>query len=209
MNENRRNPDDPDSDDPTPGGPVELTGELVAFLDGELGAEENEAIEARISLDARVRAEADALKKTWDLLDYLPRPEPSPHFTERTISRIDLPKFSPVKTKGAPTPAESDSANGSRFASASSKMVPLVPRSRRKGLFLSALWIVAVLLAGFGGYFGRAQIAGRMNGLEEREKKAEMTADKPLLLNLPKYRYVEKKENLESLDDPELFGDEP
>ena len=30
-----------------------------------------------------------------------------------------------------------------------------------------------------------------------------------LLLNLPKYRYVENKENLLTLDDPELFGDEP
>ena len=209
MNENRRNPDDPDADVPTQGGPVDVAGELVAFLDGELGAEENEAIEAKISLDAGVRAEADALKKTWDLLDYLPRPEPSPHFTERTISRIDLPKSSPVKTKDGPTPAKSDSANGPRFAATSSKMVPLVPRSGGKGLFLSVLWIVAVVLAGLGGYFGRAQIAGKKNGLEEREKKARMTADEPLLLNLPKYRYVEKKENLESLDDAELFGDDP
>ena len=49
--------------------------DLVAWLDGEL---EGEA----------ARAEADALRKTWELLDYLPRPEPSASFTHRTLSRL-------------------------------------------------------------------------------------------------------------------------
>ena len=55
--------------------------ELVAYLDGELNEEAARQVEERISLDPKARAEADALKKAWDLLDYLPKPEPSPSRT--------------------------------------------------------------------------------------------------------------------------------
>src|SRR5262249_41070651 len=58
---------------------------LVAYLDGELDAEAAQALEAKLSVDPTARAEADALKRTWELLDYLPRPEPSPSFTHRTL----------------------------------------------------------------------------------------------------------------------------
>jgi anti-sigma factor RsiW len=62
--------------------------DLVAYLDGELKGEAVRSLEARISRDPLVREEADSLKRAWDLLDYLPRPEPSPNFTHRTVSRI-------------------------------------------------------------------------------------------------------------------------
>ena len=62
--------------------------ELVAFLDGELTDDDAHKVEAKMNLDGRTRAEADALRKTWDLLDYLPTPEPSPNFTNRTLSRL-------------------------------------------------------------------------------------------------------------------------
>ncbi|HXG10610.1 MAG TPA: hypothetical protein VNK04_12685 [Gemmataceae bacterium] len=62
--------------------------ELVAYLDGELDEEAARAVAARINVDPRVRAEAEALRGTWDLLDYLPRPEPSPSFTHRTLQRV-------------------------------------------------------------------------------------------------------------------------
>src|SRR5262245_61836252 len=61
---------------------------LVAFLDGELDEESARQVEAKLSLDPTARAPADALRRTWDLLDYLPRPEPSPQFTNRTIDRV-------------------------------------------------------------------------------------------------------------------------
>src|SRR5437867_3498127 len=61
---------------------------LVAYLDGELPDEEARAIEAKLSLEPEARAEAELLRRTWDLLDYLPKPEPSPTFTSRTISRL-------------------------------------------------------------------------------------------------------------------------
>ena len=37
--------------------------------------------------------EVDALKKTWDLLDFLPQKEPSRHFTERTLIVKSLKAF--------------------------------------------------------------------------------------------------------------------
>ena len=61
---------------------------LVAYLDGELDDEAARQVEARISTDPAVRAEIESLERTWDLLDYLPKAEPSPNFTHRTVSRI-------------------------------------------------------------------------------------------------------------------------
>lgn len=62
--------------------------DLVAFLDGELRGEVARKIEQRIIADPRVRAEAEVLKQTWDLLDFLPQPEPSTHFTQQTLERL-------------------------------------------------------------------------------------------------------------------------
>jgi anti-sigma factor RsiW len=70
--------------------------DLVAYLDGELHGEAARALEARLQLNPAARAEAEALKRTWALLDYLPRGQPSPSFTERTLSRLQ-----PVARKGA------------------------------------------------------------------------------------------------------------
>jgi anti-sigma factor RsiW len=62
--------------------------DLVAYLDGELDGDAARALEARLSKDGAVRTEADLLKQTYDLLDLLPRPEPSPTFTTRTLERL-------------------------------------------------------------------------------------------------------------------------
>jgi anti-sigma factor RsiW len=62
--------------------------ELVAFLDGEVNEQTARSLEARINRDPAARAEAEALRRTWEMLDYLPRPEPSPSFTHRTVERI-------------------------------------------------------------------------------------------------------------------------
>src|SRR5579884_2574830 len=77
--------------------------ELVAYLDGELSGERARAVETRLSLDPAARAEADALKRTWDLLDFLPRPEPSASFTQKTLSRAALkpPPEKAAATAGA------------------------------------------------------------------------------------------------------------
>ena len=77
--------------------------DLIAFLDGELGGAAARRVEARLSLDPHARAEASALKQTWDLLDHLPRAEPSPAFTQHTLERLTLPDAaaaSPVGQRG-------------------------------------------------------------------------------------------------------------
>ena len=51
--------------------------DLIAYLDGELQGAAQRRVENRLVTDPTVRAEADSLKRAWDLLDYLPRPEPS------------------------------------------------------------------------------------------------------------------------------------
>jgi anti-sigma factor RsiW len=61
---------------------------LVAYLDGELDRSASSALEAKLSLSAQGRSEAEALRRTWSLLDYLPRPELSPRFTHDTLERL-------------------------------------------------------------------------------------------------------------------------
>ncbi len=74
--------------------------DLVAYLDGELEGEAARALEAKLSLSPEARAEAESLKRAWEMLDYLPRAEPSPHFTERTLSRLaPVPSGSPVRSR--------------------------------------------------------------------------------------------------------------
>src|SRR5438093_12897658 len=79
--------------------------ELVAYLDDEMAGEAKRAIEARLSRDPVWRAEAESLKRTWDLLDYLPKPEPKADFTQRTMSRIGPVRKPEGGTKtGGPRP---------------------------------------------------------------------------------------------------------
>src|SRR5438445_9655383 len=73
---------------------------LVAYLDGELSSKAARALEARLNLDAEARAEAEALRRTWEILDYLPRPEPTATFSSRTLERISVPQMVATKTNG-------------------------------------------------------------------------------------------------------------
>jgi anti-sigma factor RsiW len=104
---------------------------LIAYLDGELHGEAARAIEAKISRDPAIRKEAESLKRTWAMLDFLPRPAPSPSFTEQTLSRI-----SPVQT---------------------GRMPALWPRWRWWLLGLG--WAASLLLAGWAGYAGYSRLA--------------------------------------------------
>jgi anti-sigma factor RsiW len=108
---------------------VPLTNEdratLVAYLDGELDEEAARQVEARISQDPTVRAEVESMRRTWDLLDYLPRTEASPTFTHRTVGLVTAERLASLKSRG-----------------------------RRRRWLLGAGWAAAVLvaaLAGFGG----------------------------------------------------------
>lgn len=99
--------------------------DLIAYLDGELNEAKTREMEAKLSLDPRVRAEADALRQAWEMLEYLPRSEPSPTFTNRTLERV------------------TQSAAAVRM-----------PSSRWRPLVVAAGWAAAVLVAGLVGFAG-------------------------------------------------------
>ena len=59
---------------------------LVAYLDGELGELDSRAIKTKLSHSPTARREVEALEKTWELLEYLPRPQVSDDFAARTLT---------------------------------------------------------------------------------------------------------------------------
>jgi hypothetical protein len=170
---------------------------LVAYLDGELDPASARALEARLNLDPQARAEAVALRKTWELLDYLPRREPSASFTHRTLERVSAQV---IKTGAA--------------------------RRRRWRWAAVAGWAAAVLLAATTGYLGvrallptREAPPGKTAGDGDRpaDPLAEMPADQVeyhlvhnlrLLENKRLYDNVDDLEFLRALDDPDLFGED-
>ncbi len=58
---------------------------LVAYLDGELNDAEARGIATKLTQSMTARREVELLRKTWDMLDLLPRPRASEDFTARTL----------------------------------------------------------------------------------------------------------------------------
>lgn len=65
---------------------------LVPYLDGELDESSTQALDAKLARSPEARQEADALKRTWELLDFLPKPHASESFTNRTLDRLETRK---------------------------------------------------------------------------------------------------------------------
>src|SRR5436305_14799746 len=63
---------------------------LVAYLDGELNDAQARAMTTKLTQSVTARREAEALRKTWELLDLLPRPKASEEFTARTLTVATL-----------------------------------------------------------------------------------------------------------------------
>ncbi len=162
--------DDPESDDP----------ELIAYLDGELGADDSRTVESKIGVDPAMRVKAEEYKKTYDLLDYLPKPEPSPTFTTRTLTRLH-----PVN--------------------ASSTVVPNVPALTRNVWPELLLWALALVAVGTAGYFGHSLARSYWNPVPEAEKFDQ--ADLPLIHDLPYYLGVDDLDFLKLLRKAEVFDD--
>lgn len=66
---------------------------LTAYLDGELNEAEAHALATKLTQSVSARREKDALERTWELLEHLPRPKAPEDFTARTVSQ--------ASTKGA------------------------------------------------------------------------------------------------------------
>jgi anti-sigma-K factor RskA len=162
-------PDDPDPDD-----------DLIAYLDGELDDDAAEAVESQLANDPAARARADEHKKAFDLLDYLPKSEPSPTFTNRTITRL------------MPTAAVSGS-----------QPTPTVPPFRRKVgpevLAWAVLAVLAVSVAFVGSQVWRHAVppTGEL-----------LLSDLPVIESLPLYAGVDDLAFLRELDKFDPFGSE-
>jgi len=100
---------------------------LVAYLDGELNDAEARAIATKLTQSMTARREVDALRKTWEMLDLLPRPKAPEDFTARTL-----------------TIAEQRAGRGDRVASAASDV------ARKAGIVLAgALLSIVLLVVGY------------------------------------------------------------
>ncbi len=62
--------------------------DLVAYLDGELAEERLQTLGTKLIHSVTGRREVEALQKTWELLDFLPRPTPSEDFASRTMTEV-------------------------------------------------------------------------------------------------------------------------
>jgi anti-sigma factor RsiW len=154
--------------------------ELVAYLDGELDGKRAREVEARISLDPAVRAEAEALRQAWDLLEYLPRAEPSTGFTHRTLERLAVTRRATV---AAP---------------------------RRPSWLRGLAWAAAILLAAGLGYVVVSRLGpSGVQSQEGADVEEQMAQHLHVIQNQHLYELVDDLEILQALDDPNLFGDDP
>lgn len=163
-------PDPPDDD-------LVSDEDLVAYLDGELPPDDERTVEAHLAADADARARADELKRTYDLLDYLPRPAPSESFTTRTITAV--------------MPLVPGAASGSQF-------VPARPRRRWPEV---AVWAaVAVAAVALGGFAHRLVVPPV--GKRDEPPTAD---DYKLMARLPLYAGVDDLDFLRALEKTDLF----
>jgi anti-sigma factor RsiW len=158
---------------------------LVAYLDGELHGAEAAALEAKLNLNPGARAEAETLRRTWQLLDYLPRPEPSLTFTQATLTRISA--LRPVSAARS------------------------IPTGRR--WLFGIGWAAAILVAGITGFAASKRMPAGADRSEPSSVSVEeeLKRDFDVIENLALYKNVDGLPFLESLadaDDPDLFGDD-
>ncbi len=62
--------------------------DLVAYLDGELDGPRSRAIATKLTHSTTARREIEALEKTWELLEYLPKAKAPEDFTARTLTEV-------------------------------------------------------------------------------------------------------------------------
>jgi anti-sigma factor RsiW len=170
--------------------------ELVAYLDGELNEDAARAIEDKINSDPAMRAEAEAMRRTWELLDYLPTHDPSPSFTHRTLERVSAAK--PKGSGAAPAPRQWAWRTLARALGRG-----LRPRPSAGTLALGAGWAAAILLAAGIGFGVTTRVIPREPSDEE------LARDLGVIEHEKAYEQVGDLDFLKQLDTPDLFGDDP
>jgi anti-sigma factor RsiW len=157
---------------------------LVAYLDGELDAKTERTFETRMGRDSQLRAEADTLRRTWELLDFLPQPEASPTFSSRTIESVSALRPAPRRRilKG--------------------------PVLRRWIFGLG--WAAAVAISFISGFAGTNSVIKRNRPPAQQVVDVDqlLVRDHRVIENERLYENVDDIGFVRQLDDPELFGDD-
>ena len=106
--------------------PARLDEELVAYLDGELDAEDARRVEALLAVDAEVRHRLGQLSRTWEALDELAPATVDQTFTHTTLEMVAAAAEREVQREQA-----------------------AVPGRRRRRWWLAGAGLLAAGLAGF------------------------------------------------------------
>lgn len=154
--------------------------ELVAYLDGEADARSAQEMEAKLNRDPRFRAEAEAMRQAWQLLDFLPKAAPSPQFTNRTM------------TAAAVIPPKS------------------LAHSAWRPWLLGAGWAIALIVMALSGYAAAPLLFRQASSIPAAGTDGEqmLLRDLRTIENLRLYEAGRDIHFLNELDRPELFGDE-
>jgi hypothetical protein len=188
--------------------------ELVAYLDGELDPAAARKVEARLERDPVARARAEELKRTFDLLDYLPKPDPSPTFTTRTIDKLPAVKSDSVPQPPATAPTAAARPSGSNPVVPASTSMPLAlddaepARASPRWLLWGAAACAVAVACAVAGYFvaGAARPRGAAQK-ESEEQRVEVPSRVAEYLSL--YVVADDIAFVTELAKPELFGDDP
>jgi anti-sigma factor RsiW len=155
---------------------------LVAYLDGELDEETSRAIEAKLSRDPRARAEAEALRQAWDLLDYLPKAEPSASFTNRTLDRVSAVRPSTTS---------------------------LTAQQSRRRWVRRLGWVAAALVAVVVGWWSVGLLPDSFFGQPSKaELDEQLLRDLRVIENFRQYQNADTLHFLHELESPDLFGED-
>ena len=219
-------PDDPRTA-PTAGEPEPdpVEAELIAYLDGELDPAVARKVEAKLAADPHLRARAAALKRTFELLDFLPKPEPSPSFTTRTLDKVPAVKSAPEARPVVPVPTATPAPRnpGVHTPGSPSLSVPVVLASShdsrsaplaREPAGRSWVWAFAALFAAglaLGlGYVGTAMTRAYFFPPPAKEPPPEeVPIDHRVIDNLPLYAVADDIAFVERLAAADVFGDDP
>jgi len=78
---------------------AEQRDDLVAYLDGELEESQTQYIDQVLARSEVARHEVEALARTWELLDLLPKPNATEGFTDRTITTLKVSEMATPLTE--------------------------------------------------------------------------------------------------------------
>ncbi|MCS6866597.1 MAG: hypothetical protein RMJ56_08065 [Gemmataceae bacterium] len=187
--------------------------ELVAYLDGELDPQAAQRVEQRLANDPAARARAAELKKAYDLLDYLPRTEPSANFTSRTLDKLPTlrrPTVSKISATPAPAAAELSTSVPLSLNSQTFKAKPPSAAKATASIVMALAILLAVVVCIPVGYGLAALSRGILADLRDNDSATRSHEPNPRVIEwLPLYAVIDDIQFLEELASSEYFGEDP